>query len=393
MRQRLLINWVYYRPVGHAIEAYRLAQAFRNANPDFEIAVAVNAQSGPEIGACVGAIDTVYPITIEEATSPQSAIAALAALPRAWDYLYTDPRQFAPMGLEALDYLAQAFRTTIQAGMVNEGWTTPDGYPPLRHSALVLDLPRAARAFATQFLGSQGTVRISLLLGSSSYASRTPPMAFWRRLMRALIEEFAGVEIVLLGALKPGRSTTFGVDQQTVDKLVQEFPQLRNAFDVGLLNQLALAERCQLHISPHTGMSFAVQCVGVPWLVLSGAEIHEASLNGVPFVSIYPACDRYPCGPWFHPVKNVKLAECEARQTQNQPFLCMTEESLLGKLPDILLAAHLLVEQKLSYLDCIRAHYQAILPRVSQQEGAAIFFDWPGVMSEEFVFPARNQAT
>ncbi len=34
MRQRLLISWVYYQPVGHAIEAYRAALAFRNANPD-----------------------------------------------------------------------------------------------------------------------------------------------------------------------------------------------------------------------------------------------------------------------------------------------------------------------------------------------------------------------
>jgi hypothetical protein len=387
MRQRLLINWVYYQPVGHAIEAYRLAQAFRNANPDFEIAVAVNAQSGPELGTCVRAIDWVYPVTIEQATSPSGAATALASIPREWDYLYSDPRQCAPMGLVALDFIAEAVRTTFRARMVNNGWTVPDGYPRLQHSALAFELPSAAREFAARFLGRHTTTRISLLLGSSSYACRTPSVTFWRQLIRALSAEFAGAEIVLLGALKPGRSTTFGVDQHTIAQLVHEFPQVHNAFDVGLLNQLAIAQRCQLHISPHTGMSFAVQCVGVPWLVLSGGEMHEASLNGVPFVSIYPACDRYPCGPWFHPVKNVMLPECRERQAQNQPFLCMSDDRLTSMLPAILHAAHLLVERKLSYLDCVRTHYAAMLPRVGAEDGAAILFDWPGVMSEAFVFP------
>lgn len=55
-RKRLLINWVYYQPVGHAIEAFRYGQAFRNCNPDLEIAIALNARSAIALGQCLPAV-------------------------------------------------------------------------------------------------------------------------------------------------------------------------------------------------------------------------------------------------------------------------------------------------------------------------------------------------
>lgn len=54
MNRRLLINWVYYH-----YRAFRMAQAFRNCDPDLEIAVAINARSGPQLASCVGAIDAI----------------------------------------------------------------------------------------------------------------------------------------------------------------------------------------------------------------------------------------------------------------------------------------------------------------------------------------------
>jgi hypothetical protein len=58
MGQRLLINWVYYHPIGHAIEAYRVAQAFRTSNPGLEIAVALNARTAVDLAPCVPAVNT-----------------------------------------------------------------------------------------------------------------------------------------------------------------------------------------------------------------------------------------------------------------------------------------------------------------------------------------------
>jgi len=102
-RKRLLINWVYYQPVGHAIEAYRYGQAFRNGSPDLEIAIALNARSAVELGRCLPAIDTVYPVNLEEFEQPFEGSASLDAIPQHWDYVFIDPRHDAPMGLDALD--------------------------------------------------------------------------------------------------------------------------------------------------------------------------------------------------------------------------------------------------------------------------------------------------
>ncbi len=314
MGRRLLINWVYYQPVGHAIEAYRLALAFRNANPNLWIGVTVNARSGPELAACVRAVDAVYPVEVDDVMSLDDAREAVAIIPRDWDYMYSDPRQSTPMGWDALDLVAQAVRAHVHAGLVNNGWETPDSYPSQHLTPLALDLPDDAKAFAQRFVSPDATARVSLLLSSGSDANRTPPLTFWRVLIRHLLVEFAGAEIVLLGAFKPGRSVTHGIERGAINDLTHEFPAVRDAFDLGLVNQLAIAQRCDLHISPHTGMSFAIQAVGVPWLTLAGGEIHECVLNGVPFVSVYTDCPHYPCGPWFDPVKNAMLPECQARR-------------------------------------------------------------------------------
>jgi hypothetical protein len=383
-RKRLLINWVYYQPVGHAIEAYRYGQAFRNSNPDLEIAIALNARSAVELGQCIPAIDRVYPVRLEEFEQSFVESASLAALPKHWDYVFTDPRHDHPMGSDALDRFEQAFRAYIQADHTNHGWSAEE-LPPSELTPLALKLPAQARRFADQFVSEKQT-RICMLFGSGTEASRTPPMPFWRTLIRRLLVEFADLEIVLLGALDQRRSITKGITAQAIDALIGEFPQVRNGFDLGLLNQLAIAERCDLHISPHTGMSFAIQCVGVPWLALSGAWAAEYLVNGVPFVSIYPACERYPCGPWFAPDKNPMLAECVARKADDRPFVCLTEASLEQKLPEIVAAARALIENKLSYLECARKHYQEMIPRLGKQDGEPFMEGWPHVLAEDFVF-------
>jgi len=244
MGQRLLINWVYYHPIGHAMEAYRAAQAFRNSNPDMHIAVALNARTAIELASCVPAVDAVYPIAVDDVTSLADAHRAIVAVPRDWDYVYADPRQRAPMGSEALDLIAQAVRSSVRTGLINDGWDTPDGYPPHHLTPLALDLPEDATRFAQGFVSPEATARISLLLGAGSDANRTPPLAFWRALIGHLVAGFPGVEIVLLGALGGGRTVTSGLERSAIDALVRASPAVRDAFDLGLLNQLAIARCC-----------------------------------------------------------------------------------------------------------------------------------------------------
>jgi hypothetical protein len=114
-------------------------------------------------------------------------------------------------------------------------------------------------------------------------------------------------------------------------------------------------------------MAFAIQCVGVPRLVISGAWTAEYIVNDVPFWCIYPICERYPCGPWFAPQKNPMLPECETLKAAEQPFLCLNEVSLVPRLREIMEAARALIENKISYTECARRHYHAMIPHLASR--------------------------
>jgi hypothetical protein len=388
--KKLLINWVYYHAIGHTIEALRCAQNYRNANPELEIAVALNARGGVDLAHCLPAIDRVYPIDVDAFEAPCGVLDSLEAIPQDWDYYIVDPRHKYSMGWKALDRCEQAFHTHIRARHTANDYLAWERLPlESRSIPLALKLPAAAHQFADDFLPIHRQTRMTLLFGSGAEPTRTPSISFWRKLIGQLIEDFDDLEIILLGALKPGQTMTQGITREDIDGLLREFSQVRDGFDLGLLNQLAIAERCDLHISPHTGMSFAVQCVGVPWLVIAGGDVAENIVNGVPFVSIYPECEFYPCGPWFAPQKNPMLPECAARREKAQPFLCLSEARLAERLPDILAAAHSLVNRDRPYLECVHQHYQAMLPRLGKQDGEPFMDNWPDALSEQFVFGSK----
>lgn len=48
--QTLLLNWIYYRPVGHAIEAISEAANYHAANPNLDVHLLLNSQTAMELG-------------------------------------------------------------------------------------------------------------------------------------------------------------------------------------------------------------------------------------------------------------------------------------------------------------------------------------------------------
>ena len=384
-RRRLLINWIYYRPIGHAIEAFRLADAFRNENPDLEVGVLINSTAGIELADCLPQIDNVFGVNVSAFGSDETGHNAFEEINPEWDYVLTDTRHDRPMGWHALDRCEQAFRAFIRPKVTNNGWDL-EGFPPRRYRPLELQLPHMAKSFARGFVTEDVRTRISILLGSGTEPNRTPSMVFWRQLCQALIEEFGDVEIILLGALRGKGSRTKGINVDDINSLVSEFSQVRDGFDKGLLNQLAIAETCDLHISPHTGMSFAVQSVGVPWLILSGAWPVETVLNGVPFYAVFPECEQYPCGPFLRNSPGEMLAECEVRKETGKPFLCLTQPTLSGRMPELLRAARQLAKREMAYHECLNRHYKELLPRLGRQPGEWFFDGGRDIASENFIF-------
>lgn len=244
-------------------------------------------------------------------------------------------------------------------------------FVPLR-----LVLPANERAAAAIQLEGVRFPRVSVLLGAGSHL-RSPSLGLWSRLFEEFFTRHAEGEIILLGSFDRRRTYTRGVSPRDVGKLCARFPGIRNAFDIGLLAQLALAERCQLHLSPHSGMSFAVQAVGVPWLALSAQEWHEFLLNGVPMLSVFPDCPLYPCFRHMYP-------ECAVRLRSNVRTPCIEDDALLGKLPEIIAGIEMLLAGALPYHAAAHRHEAALRQRLGSDSWSIV--DWPEVAAGDYVF-------
>jgi len=367
----LLINWVYHPPVGHVVEALRLAHEFKTADPEARISVLLNRRAPAELADCVPAVAEAFSIDLARAGD----LAGLPAdLPRDWDYVFTDPRA-ATVAEPGLARFHAAFRGWVRATAVNRGWD-PESMPPRTVTPLRLDLPPEARAAAASRSRSDAAPRVSVLLGAGSHYT-TPSLAFWTTLFEAFLDRHPRAEIVLLGSLSTERTSTRGVTRGDLDGLLERFPSIHDAFDAGLLVQLALAERCAVHVSPHSGMSFAVQAVGVPWLALSGQAWHEFLLNGVPLVAVYPDCPLYPCFREMYP-------ECRTLRDAGRRTPCIEDDALLGKLDEILAGMETLIAGELPYAEAARRHQAALRERLGPDSWTVV--DWPAVVAEEYVF-------
>jgi hypothetical protein len=385
-KESLLVNWVTFPPVGHAVEAFKVANAW-SRRTDLEISVALNHKSAVELAQCLDWVKRVYPIDLNEFENEGMPSATLNAIPRRWNYVFTDPRIRPNSDWPALNHFHDAFRKHVQAAHVNTG-NDSHGFPTPKATPLKLVLPERSKNFAHDFINADASIRISLLFGTGTGSGcRNPPLPFWQELIRSLIRHFGDIEIILIGALGVERTHTLNVNAEELRLIESTFPQVRNAFDLGLLNQLAIAELCNLHISPHTGMSTAIQCVGTPWLVLSGGEYWEYVFNGVPFVCIYPNCPRYPCTNLPNAEEREMLPDCHTAIETGATYLCMKDHELTSRIPEILDAAARLINKQPSYFKAINEHYQYLLDRIGEPEpGSALLHDWPDVLTEDFRF-------
>ena len=368
----LLVNWVFQKPVGHVIEALRIAQHFLAADPSLAISLLLNDQAPLELASCVPKISAVYGVNVERAGHSGGFP---VELPREWDYVFTDPRANKPRNWHSLNRFHDEFRKWIRAHATNYGPNRTE-MPARRIVPLRLSLPAEVEIRASSLLSTKAWPRLSVLLGAGSHL-RAPSMGFWATLFHRLFECYPNLEIVLLGSFESKRTSTKGVSQADVAALCNRFPGIHNAFDAGILLQLALAKRCQAHVSPHTGMSFAVQAVGVPWLALSGQEWHEFLLNGVPLISVFPECPLYPCHREIYP-------ECTARRERGFPTACMEEEALVDKLPEILQGIEQLVYKNIPYQLAAKRHVAKLRNRLGEEHWMLV--DWPEVIGKDFLY-------
>jgi hypothetical protein len=127
-----------------------------------------------------------------------------------------------------------------------------------------------------------------------------------------------------------------------------------DCLDRPILEQLAFVDACDLFVSPHTGFGCAALAVGTPWLCLSGGPWHEWLFNGVPFYSVLPDTERFPCFTWMD--RPPSLVDDDGPRTPS-----MSRARIEEDLPELLDAARLLVKRRLPYEDALARYFPRLL--------------------------------
>ena len=355
---RILLNYLYYSPVGHAIEALQLAKGLHAANPGSEVHVALSDATAWELTSGCPWIAATYRVPLRDLAPGRLSV---PDMPREWDYIvennllrveFEHPAvlgrpdgQYPPMGWEEAAILGYLHRcaATLTArrghGVLSPAIRLPDGLRYAR-SPLRLQVPVASRTLAARYTSRGQGPRICVLPAGSGPAAFYPDTASWTAIIAALRARFDGAQLYLTGATRPGRhpgltSTTGG--GALLDGILVASPEVTDCRDIGLWNQVALIEACDLLVSPHSGFAFLAPCVGTPWLAISGGNWPEYFYNEVPFYSSLPDNPEYPyVGRYDYDYAGPPLPE-------------VRREALLARIPDILDGAAFLLDPATTY--------------------------------------------
>jgi hypothetical protein len=345
----LLVNFWYAHPVGHAVEALRYCLGY--ASDEVEISLLLNGATATELAGCCPFVRETYAVDyVDFLGRTGDPDAALAPVPRDWDYVLDDQRSRQPAQLEfdGLRGFYQAshrhFRARVHHGTAG---SEPPAYVPNRQ--LLLELPAELRERARRGLG-ETRGRIALMPAGSSEPARYPSIASWQLIVRALAAEFPEAVFCLVAKLDRDGRTSTSATAEGLARIGAAAPRVVSAVDLPLLEQLAFVEACSLFLAPHTGFGVAGLAVGTPWLALSGGPWHEWFFNGVPFYSVVPDTERYPAftqlGEQPDPVED------DGPRTPS-----MTRARIEEDLPELVEGARLLVDGRLGYEEALRRYF------------------------------------
>ena len=363
-RERLLVNFFYAHPVGHAIEALHYCLGHHLADPTREVSVALNAATAVELARFCPFVAHAYAVEHPLMEPCLDSAARQAGIPRRWAWVLDDFRREQDVQLAMFpglrDYYVtsdQLLSTTHTRGYVG---SRAAGYVP--HQQLRLELPESTRAAAARRFAERaertersGGGRIALMPAGSGERSLYPSVGSWLVILDALAGAFPGVEIALIGKQRRDTRTTTSLAPGDLAGLLTHPPRPLDCFDIGLPEQLAVVEACDLFLAPHTGFGMAALAVGTPWLALSGGRWFEYFFNRVPFRSIIPDPERYAGFTQFAPAAVVN-DDGDGPRTPS-----MTAARVHDDLDRIVAAAQELLDGSLTYEQSLRDYFATLL--------------------------------
>jgi hypothetical protein len=304
-RQRLLVNFVYCHPVGHAIEALHYCHGYRAADPEVEIGLALNAHTPVELAELCPFVGEVYPVFLDLFDTRRPAY-GFEAMPTDWDWVVNDGRGYQEIQRQAFPglgaYYDRADSVFASVGSaIGLAGAPPPPYAPFGEWRLAV--PGAARERAAAALakfGEAGPV-IGLLPSGSGPRANYPSLRSWQLILSAFERRWPEAVFCVVGKLRTDGRTATSLGRSELKALLASVSRLVDAVDLDLVDQLAAVEACDVLVSPHSGFGMAGLAVGTPWLTIGGNRWPEYYFNGVPFYSVLPDVALYPAYHEFEP--------------------------------------------------------------------------------------------
>lgn len=360
-RERLLINWVYCRPVGHVVEALKRTRGFYLANRDKDVYLLLNSASPTELAESCPWIKKIYPVDVNEVYRYGEKAECLRVIPKVWDYIVHDDRTLSfKKGWDEKELIrAQAILQRLLKARMGQCYINGEGrlsrniLPYRSNPKVTLPIPERARRFVKRYRHNGPT--ICVMLGGSAGGIQSPTVEMWLRICTALSDAIPNLKFYFTGVSRGrgGRTSTTGFTMKDVGYLTKQLPDAEAAYDIGLWNQLALMEKCDIFMSPHTGFAFLAPLVGTPWLALSNCRWSEYIFNDLKFYSVLPECGYYPA------LGDSKKG-CGWLLAHDRKALCMTNRMLARKIPEIVHGAELLLDPKFTYRRALTLHLEKI---------------------------------
>jgi hypothetical protein len=312
----------------------------------------------------------------------------LASLPRQWDYIVDDNhimvelrklREAVPeddsgptelskeeVAIERYcQWADQALEAHYGRGTISP-FALPDGLSYKPHTRVDLPVPAESSAFVERYASTdpERPPRICILLGGSGasrsegrdggptpYGNRMyPEISSWLKIIDAIRDEWPAATVYLTGVRKSidGRPSAGRYADEEIDRVLRSGQHVVDCYDIGLWNQIALVEMCDVFISPSTGFSWLAPSVGTPTLIIAGGDWPDYFFNDVPFYSLLPDNPDYPYAG--------KLQSDYS--TSRIP--CMRPQNLDRKIPEIVEATRLLLDTDFTYEAACARHQENI---------------------------------
>jgi hypothetical protein len=325
---RVLVNFFYAQPVGHAVEALHYANGHHRADSTRRISVALNAATPTELADLCPFIEHAYAI---DHPFLEPGDGAPLTLPRQWDWVLDDPRRYQPFQTETFRGMRDYYAASDAHLQATQGRSIagPGKLSYLPHQPLRFDLEPAPLDQRT----------IAIMLAGSSEAGLYPSEGAWRTILDALHEAHPDVRPALIGRTTHDERTRSALDRTA---FLDHPSRPLDAYDLPLIDQLKLVKASELFLSPHTGFGLAALATGTPWLTISGGRWFEYYFNHVPFRSIIPDPERFPAFTQF---------------SDADPTASMSDQRIAHDLDRIVAAATELLDGTLTYEQALSDYF------------------------------------